>query len=418
MRLLCVKGLCVLAGVFLAMIFPPFDLGQSHSLFPVDIYTSSAPRAVMADGRLHLLYELRLINFASLPIEIKAIDVFGDGTTALASYHGQELEKAVIPVELLSSADSPSEAIGTRSIREGHAAIIFFDLTLDSSVRPPGTLRHRFSFSVTRNNGEVIERIVDGVVVKVIQQPPPVLHAPLSGPGWVALNALGAKDHRRSLNAFDGRERIPQRFAIDWMRIGADGRLCHGSTDSNANFYDYGAEVLAVADGSVVGLMDGLPDNMGSTERSARNITLDNVLGNYLFQDIGHGRFALYAHLKPGSLRVKSGERVKAGQVLALVGNSGNSDAPHLHFHLVDAASPLGAEGIPYELETFTQLGVIPDDPDMQYNVRVLPTKTQAKPVVHEREFPGNNAVVNFPSRASTPGRRIIKSDNSSDRSH
>jgi len=181
------------------------------------------------------------------------------------------------------------------------------------------------------------------------------------------------------------------------MRIGPDGRLFHGDTKSNANFYDYGAEVFAVDDGRVSDLKDGLPDNVGSSERSARNITMDNVFGNFLFLDLGQGRFALYAHLQPGSFRVKLGDAVKAGQVLARVGNSGNSDAPHLHFHLVDAASPMGSEGIPYELETFTQLGVVADDPDLQDNGRILLAKTQEKPVIHQREFPVNNAAVTFP---------------------
>lgn len=391
--------------MFLVMIFPRFDQGQSHSSFPVHIIVGSAPQPVMADGQLHLLYELHLTNFAPVPIEVKAIDIFGNGATALAGYRGQDLEKVVIPVEQLSSAESPSLAIGTQSIGEGHAAIIFFDLTLDPGVRPPKELRHRFSFSVTLKNGEILEKIVEGAVVSIVQEPAPVLRAPLSGRGWVALNALGAKDHRRSLNAFDGRERIPQRFAIDWVRLGPDGRLFHGDDKSNANFYTYGADVLAVADGRIVGLQDGLPDNMGITERSARTITLDNLLGNYLFLDIGQGRFALYAHLEPGSLRVKLGNSVKAGEVLAFVGNSGNSDGPHLHFHLVDAALPTGSEGIPYELETFTQLGVA-DDLNMQDNVPILLPKTQDKAVLHEREFPRNNAVVNFPRPAAHQNSR------------
>jgi murein DD-endopeptidase len=94
------------------------------------------------------------------------------------------------------------------------------------------------------------------------------------------------------------------------------------SAKSNANFYDYGAEVLAVADGRVSDLKEVFPDNDGSSERSKRAITLDNVFGDYVTPDLGKGHFALYAHLQPGNLRVKLGDTVKAGQVLALLGNS------------------------------------------------------------------------------------------------
>jgi murein DD-endopeptidase MepM/ murein hydrolase activator NlpD len=73
--------------------------------------------------------------------------------------------------------------------------------------------------------------------------------------------------------------------------------------------------------------------------------------------DIGSGRYAFYAHLQPGSPRVKVGDRVRRGQVLGLVGNSGNSTEPHLHFHLSDGNSPLGSEGVPYGYETFEVVG-------------------------------------------------------------
>lgn len=332
------------------------------------------------------------------PIVATGIDVLGDGPSPLATYRGQLLDKVLIPVEKLSLADEPSSSgDSAQTMGEGHSVLIFLDLALDPGARPPAELRHRFAFSVARKDKPPFERTLDGPVVAVVQEPAPVLSAPLSGAGWIAFNALGSTDRRRSLNAVDGKERIPQRFAIDWMRLGPDGRLFHGDTKSNANFYDYGVEVLAVADGRVSDLKDGLPDNVGSSERSSRNITLDNVFGNYVSLDIGHERFAVYAHLQPGSLKVKLGDEVKAGQALALLGNSGNSDAPHLHFQLVDANSPMGSEGIPYEFESFTQLGVLDDQAAVLDAGQPWQPKTQSPPVVHRREFPFDKAVVTLP---------------------
>jgi murein DD-endopeptidase MepM/ murein hydrolase activator NlpD len=66
--------------------------------------------------------------------------------------------------------------------------------------------------------------------------------------------------------------------------------------------------------------------------------------------DLGGGTYAFYAHLQPGSLRVKNGDRVTRGRVLGLLGNSGNSTEPHLHFHVSDGMSPLGSEGLPYTI--------------------------------------------------------------------
>jgi murein DD-endopeptidase len=385
------------AGAIVLLLIPLCALAQAHSGFPVDIIAGPSPQPVMADGHLHLLYELHLTNFAPLPIELKGLDILGDSASTLASYRDVALEKMVVPVEELSSAASPTEAKGTLAIGEGHAVMIFIDLILDSGARPPAELRQRFWFSVPRKNKATIERNLDGPAVPVLRDPVPVLSAPLRGSTWVAFNALGAEDHRRSLNAFSARERIPQRFAIDCMRLGPDGRLFHGDTKSNANYYGYRSEVVAVADGRLSDLKDGLPENSGSTERSARIITLENALGNYDTLDLGQGRFATYAYLQPGSFKVKLGEQVKAGQILGLLGNSGNSDAPHLHLQLVNANSPFESEGVPYELDSFTQLGTVPDDPAAQDTGEILLPKEKEKPAVRRDEFPLNNAAVNFP---------------------
>jgi murein DD-endopeptidase len=383
--------MCLLSGSVLALLVPFCGLAQTHSGFPVDIIPGPAPWPVTADGRTHLLYELHLTNFSASSIELLGLEVFGgDGAAALASDRGEALEKLLVAI-------GPTDSAGkVRAIGGGRSAVIFLDLTLDRGAHPPMELRPRLSFSIAPKGGGTIENTVNGPIVAVVREPVPVLHAPLLGSAWVAFNGLSNADHRRSWVPVDGKVCIAQRFAIDWMRLGPDGRLFRSDSKSNANFYGYGAEVLAVADGRVSDLKDGLPENVGSNEQGTRAVTLDNIAGNYLILDLGQGRFALYAHLQPGSLRVKLGDKVTTGQVLARLGSSGNSDAPHLHFQLMDANSPLGAEGLPYELETFTQLGEL-DDPAMLDRGQPWRPQTKTPPVVHRREFTVDNAVVNFP---------------------
>lgn len=136
--------------------------------------------------------------------------------------------------------------------------------------------------------------------------------------------------------------------------------------------------------------------NFGGNERSGRTVTVDSAVGNDVVLDLGHGRFAVYAHLQPGSIMVRVGDHVRVGQVLALLGNSGNSDAPHLHFHLVNANSPMGAEGIPYELTAFRQMGILGDSKVLDAGEPWRP-QVQTTPTLHRREFPSADALVTFP---------------------
>ena len=150
---------------------------------------------------------------------------------------------------------------------------------------------------------------------------------PLRGGGWLAGNGpSNSSDHRKAFVNVDGRVYLAQRFAIDWIQFGKDGELGSGQGTENRDYFGYGAEVLAVASGRVIGLKDGIVENKPMS--LAVPITLDTVTGNYVTLDLGNGRYAHYAHLQPGSLRVKVGDHVKTGQVLALLGNSGNSDSP------------------------------------------------------------------------------------------
>jgi murein DD-endopeptidase MepM/ murein hydrolase activator NlpD len=135
------------------------------------------------------------------------------------------------------------------------------------------------------------------------------------------------------------------------------------------DFPAFGQPVLAPAAGVVVRAHGRERDHRSRTtwpsllylvaEGSLRELAgPGRVLGNHLVLDLGGGVHAVLAHLRRGSLRVRRGDRVAAGQQLAECGNSGNSSEPHLHFQLMDHPSVLFAAGLPFRLARFEVDGV------------------------------------------------------------
>ena len=144
---------------------------------------------------------------------------------------------------------------------------------------------------------------------------------------------------------------LAQRFAIDWEQIDAENRVVKGDTKTLSNYVIYGREVLAVADGTVVSSRNDLPEQVPGA--LPQGMTIDQADGNFVVLDIGGGSYVLYAHMQPGSVTVKAGAKVKRGDVLGKVGNTGNTQAPHLHLHVMDGPSPLQSNGIPYVFDSF-----------------------------------------------------------------
>ena len=384
--LLLASGLLLLANA----ISPNYVSAQKISAVPVDVEIPVAPTPVRANGKTHLLYELHLTNFRVKSLELTRLEVLKDEANALplASYKGAEL------VSRLARPGAPSDLPDKRIIGGGMRAVVFLQITFDRDTNVPVALRHRLFFKSEDPEGE--ENLVEGARVLVRRGPPLIVGSPLRGEGWLALSALSnTNSHRRTLVVVNGKARIAQRFATDWTRIGADGLAFRGDPSKNANWSAYGAEILAVANATVVDVKDGIPENDPTSDKKAVPITLETVGGNYIILDLGNGYFAFYAHLQPKSIRVKIGDKVRRGQVLALLGNSGQADAPHLHFHITDGNSPLGAEGIPYVLESFEMQGILPSK-------KLLVEggwKPQPNAITDKRrlELPIENAIVRFP---------------------
>jgi murein DD-endopeptidase MepM/ murein hydrolase activator NlpD len=146
-----------------------------------------------------------------------------------------------------------------------------------------------------------------------------------------------------------------------------------------------------VADGLVVEIRDGLADNTFSGPAPG-GPNLETISGNHIFLEIAPRVYALYAHLKPGSLRVAKGQRVKRGQVIGLVGNTGNSGAPHLHFQLSEDPS-IRSEGIAYKHEVFEVVGRCAGPNPADQTCAHVPSET------HRDEIPLNGMLVHFPDK-------------------
>jgi murein DD-endopeptidase MepM/ murein hydrolase activator NlpD len=142
-----------------------------------------------------------------------------------------------------------------------------------------------------------------------------------------------------------------QAFAYDIAPLGRRYELLRtGNGARNEHFAGWGREIRAPAGGVVVRIQADVPDNPmpGSMiDLDARPEGHWALLGNGLVIDHGHSEYSLLGHLMKGSLTVRQGDRVDAGQVVGTVGNSGHSSGPHLHYHLMDGPELFRSNGLP-----------------------------------------------------------------------
>jgi hypothetical protein len=302
----------------------------------------------------------------------------------LASYDGAAL------VEATARPGLPSiRGAAKLNLAAAQRAVVYMWVTLPAGAKLPA-LQHRLTLKL----GEAQQLMATDAGRVAISGRVKTIGPPLSGDSWLAANGpSNASQHRRALVSVDGAARVPQRFATDWLQLAPDGTTRVGDAADNKNYLAYGEEALAVADAIVSAVKDGIPENIPGPTSRAVPITLETVGGNHVILNLGDGVYAFYAHLQPGSLRVKMGDRVRRGQVLGLVGNSGNSTEPHLHFHLSDANSPLGTEGLPFLLSAFDIQGRI----DGLQGGKTPAWTPLPTPESRTMELPLANVIVRFP---------------------
>jgi len=335
-----------LAAAFVLVFVPGTMPAAAKTTTALHVEASNPPYAVFgSDGRLHVEYDLLLTNAFAGPATLDAVAVRADGKPAL-TLTGDALTAAT---HTLLTSDA------TVTIAPASTAFTQVDLVLPGRTAPKRiTNRVAYTIPADAPSRSVIGSTVSASpVLRTDPRPPTVISAPLSGAGWVNVNGCcndPTSPHRETLLASDGDWVTPELFAIDWIRE-VDGRFYSGDGTQNTDWVGFGEPIHAVADGTVVLTRDGLPDIPPMTKNPGLR-TPEDYAGNNVIVAIGHGRYAVFDHLVRGSVRVRRGQRVRAGQVVGKLGNSGNTDGPHLHFG-IEARPDSLAQGLPFEIDDF-----------------------------------------------------------------
>ncbi len=399
-------GFIALGIAMMVITLPALSTSSSsqEALIPsLNMTVPFPPIPAPSDGVVNLAYELETSKFVEKGWTLVKAEVVDKETgEVLLSLEGDDLKQKYHPASNLT----PQELKGlTRNISIPR---ISFWLRLDASKKIPQALLHRLTFTSAGDGGNISPIILTGGETPVLfEVKPVVLGPPLKGDGWLAMETTqGYTHHFLSQFTYNGVTRVPERFAQDWLLFNTTmGDFAYGDGKKNEEWYGYGKEIIAVADGTVAKVRDGIPDNpvvgvMGS-----------DLSGNYLVLDIGNSTYADYLHFIPGSFKVKEGERVHAGDTLGLLGNSGGSLAPHLHFQVTNGPE-IFDEGVPYVLRSFNVSGRLPSGGCSYYGM-VLPDalvrhfiegncsnsspELYSQPRHHENQIVENLALISFP---------------------
>jgi hypothetical protein len=303
------------------------------------------------DGMDHVEYELLVVSVFGDPVTLTSVAVIDPAGKVLTRIDGDVLAAAT--QNLYTKAASP--------VIPPSAAV---SVDVDLALRPgtvPKWVTHRIAYTTPPGSPSapiVGTTKIDGPKVAINRQPTTVIKPPLQGDGWLATTACCKPNLHRDLRlAIDGRRiETGETFAVDWALV-KDGSLYAGDGSTNQQFYGFGANVLAVADGRVVFTQDGKPD----TTPYAQAIPQDqsDFGGNIVMIRIAPNVFAVYEHLQPGSLTVKVGDAVKAGETIAKLGNSGPSEGPHLHFELLNRPDLFAGRSLPFVIDRYTLAGTV-----------------------------------------------------------
>jgi hypothetical protein len=258
----------------------------------------------------------------------------------------------------------------------------------------PATVTNHIKYALQPDSTSaalVTDPSIEGPEVAVDRSPAIEIAPPLKGDGWLATSACCTPNVHRSLRvAVDGqRIETPETFAVDWALI-ENNRVSEGDGSRNEDFYDFGKDVLAVADSTVVKVIDGQPNQSPTATFVPTDIT--QYGGNQVMLEIAPNVYAWYAHLQPGTIPVKVGDQVKTGTPLGKIGNSGPSAGPHLHLSVLDRPDPTSARSLPFVIDKYTLVGYVDFARTTDDNLVITGEST---PI--EAAYPLHGSIQNFP---------------------
>ena len=343
---------CILA---LSITLGSLSVGFTRERGPrVEVVCPAPPIPVNVGEQNLIAYELHITNFDMVSLKLERLTVFANHSAdqTLKSYSGGEL------AGLMSMASSMGGGKDSQVIAPGSRAIVFLWLEIGADKPALKSLGHQMIFStVTQGDASAAktEAKLEDFEVAVRREAVPTVRAPFDGGVWLAGELANDAGHRRTEAAIDGHVHAPERFAIDWVKVGPNGDSHHDGNARNENWWGYGEPIHAVADGEVTQVVDGIAEN--TPRVLPLPVTLDNIAGNCVIVRIAGNRYVTYAHLQNGSITVRVHDHVRQGAILGKLGNSGQSTAAHLHMQITDGNSVLESEGMPFVFTNYTDLG-------------------------------------------------------------
>ena len=343
-----------------------------------------------SDSRTHLVYELAMTNFSSGDVSVQKVEVLGDGVVL------QTLDAAALATRLQPAGMRDAAA----TLPKSTTALLFLNVILAPGAAAPRELSHRVAIQANAAPPDHRNISETGASVSVDRQPVVEIGPPLRGAGYISADSCcDATRHTRAAMPINGRVWLAQRYAVDWEQLNASGTIYSGPREKLESYAIFGQPALAVADAVVASVVDGQPEQ--TPGKYPTNISLADADGNCVILDLGGHRYALYAHLQPGSIKVHRGEHVKSGQVLGLVGDSGNSVVPHLHFQVTSGPSSMASNGLPYEIHDFQVTGKVPGTEAFdksETDGTQLPFTPIAPPESVKNALPLDQYIISFPS--------------------